>query len=54
MAFVGHAGVIRLEGAGGKPIRGAITGERKPFPFIQTPQFTKLTPKLSPDGRFIA
>jgi eukaryotic-like serine/threonine-protein kinase len=31
-----------------------LTGERKPFPFIQTPQFDEAHAKFSPDGRFIA
>ena len=31
-----------------------LTGERKPFPFIQTPQFDEERAQFSPDGRFIA
>jgi len=31
-----------------------LTGERKPFPFIQTPQFNEAHAQFSPDGHFIA
>jgi Tol biopolymer transport system component len=31
-----------------------LTGERKPFPFIQTPQFDEAHAQFSPDGRFLA
>jgi Tol biopolymer transport system component len=31
-----------------------LTGERKPFPFIQTPQFDESHAQFSPDGRFVA
>lgn len=30
-----------------------LTGDRKPFPFVQTP-YTELNPKFSPDGKWIA
>jgi Tol biopolymer transport system component len=31
-----------------------LTGERKPFPFIQTAQFDETDAQFSPDGRFVA
>ncbi len=31
-----------------------LSGERKPFPFIQTPQFNEQRARFSPDGRFVA
>ena len=31
-----------------------LTGERKPVPFIQTPQFDENHAQFSPDGRFVA
>ncbi len=31
-----------------------LTGDRKPFPFIQTAQFDEARAQFSPDGRFIA
>ena len=31
-----------------------LTGERKPFPFIQTAQFDEANAQFSPDGRFVA
>jgi serine/threonine protein kinase/Tol biopolymer transport system component len=31
-----------------------LTGERKPFPLIQTPQFDEAHAQFSPDGRFVA
>ena len=31
-----------------------FTGERKPFPFIQTSQFNEQRARFSPDGRFVA
>jgi eukaryotic-like serine/threonine-protein kinase len=46
----------RLEGPGGKADIWVLplTGERKPFPFTQTPQFDETHAQFSPDGRFIA
>jgi hypothetical protein len=31
-----------------------LAGERKPFPFLQTPQFDEQRARFSPDGRFVA
>jgi Tol biopolymer transport system component len=31
-----------------------LSGERKPFPFIQTPHFNEQRAQFSPDGRFVA
>jgi len=46
----------RLEGAGGKGDIWILplSGERKPFPFIQSSQFDESHAQFSPDGRFIA
>ena len=46
----------RLEGAGGKGDIWILplSGERRPFPFIQTSQFDESHAQFSPDGRFVA
>jgi len=46
----------RLEGAGGKGDIWILplSGERKPFPFIQSSQFDESHAQFSPDGRFVA
>jgi serine/threonine protein kinase len=46
----------RLDGPGAKGDIWILplSGERKPFPFIQTSQFAEAHAQFSPDGRFIA